>query len=161
VLLHCVHAFTAFYLGTSMRKTEGPDTFTITLPVPPSTNALYFNRKTGGRAKTNKYKAWIQQAEGVLLEHVWKGVRFGKEPVRIRVIPPFNGRRDLDNCLKAIGDVLVSSQMLSSDRMSTIQEITVEAGARDQKGCIVTIARIQARTVDGDSNPLPQPSKVL
>lgn len=66
----------------------------------------------------------------------------GTIPVRVRVRPPFNGRRDLDNTLKACGDVLVSSGMLASDRMGTIQEITAEAGAKEQTGCIVTISRI-------------------
>lgn len=123
---------------------SGPDTFTATIPVPPSTNALYANVPGKGRVKTREYKAWLQEAEAVLSKHVWEGVRFGKDPVRVRVRPPFNGRRDLDNTLKACGDVLVLSGMLASDRMSTIQEITAEAGAKDQKGCIVTISRIRA-----------------
>jgi len=120
----------------------GPDTFTAIIPVPPSTNSLYRNVEGVGRVKTNDYKKWQKDAQAVLLRHVCQGVKFGKVPVRVRVIPPFNGRRDLDNTLKAVGDVLVSSGMIASDRMTTIQEITAEAGSRGQQGCIVTISRI-------------------
>lgn len=119
----------------------GPDTFTTTIPVPPSTNHLFATYQ-GRRIKTRAYRSWIQQAEAVLLEHVWKGVRFGKEPVRVHVRPPFNGRRDLDNYCKPVGDVLVQSGILASDRMSTIQEITAVRGSKDQQGCIVTVSRL-------------------
>lgn len=121
---------------------SGPDTFTFTIPVPPSANALWRAVPGKGVLKSKQYRAWLQEAQGVLLEHAWNGIRFGKEPVRIRIVPPFNARRDIDNYGKATLDALVHANVLHSDRMTSVPHMEIEAGAKDQTGCLVTVSRI-------------------
>lgn len=121
---------------------SGPDTFTTVLPVPPSTNGLWRSVPGKGVLKSREYRKWLQEAEAVLLEDAWKGARYRNDPVRVRIVPPYNGRRDLDNYPKAILDALVQAKVLANDNMVHVEGIEVEAGAKGQFGCIVTISRI-------------------
>lgn len=52
--------------GTGSNSPAGLKARTIKLPIPPSVNAAYVNRKTGkgvGRYKTKRYKSWERQAD--------------------------------------------------------------------------------------------------
>ena len=91
-------------------------TFTVRLPVPPSTNALFvtFNNRHGiERAKTKEYKAWITAAGWALNVQRPKPM---KGHVRLDISVPLNRRRDLDNHLKAILDLLVGHSLIEDDR---------------------------------------------
>lgn len=90
--------------------------FTVKLPVPPSTNALFvtFNNGRGiERAKTKLYKAWIEAA-------AWELNTQRPQPIKGRVDleiwVPRNNRRDLDNHLKALLDLLVGHSLIEDDR---------------------------------------------
>jgi Holliday junction resolvase RusA-like endonuclease len=91
-------------------------TFTVRLPVPPSTNALFVTFKQRGgieRAKTKEYKAWIEAAGWALNVQRPQPIK-GRVTVRIAV--PKNNRRDLDNHLKAVLDLLVGHSLIEDDR---------------------------------------------
>ena len=90
--------------------------FTIRLPVPPSTNALFvtFNNRHGiERAKTKEYKAWIEAAGWALNAQRPQPI---KGRIYIKISVPRNNRRDLDNHLKAILDLLVGHSLIEDDR---------------------------------------------
>lgn len=90
--------------------------FTVRLPVPPSTNSLFVTFKQRGgieRAKTKEYKAWITAAGWALNVQRPQPVK-GRVIVNIHV--PRNNRRDLDNHLKALLDLLVGHSLIEDDR---------------------------------------------
>jgi len=91
-------------------------TFTVRLPVPPSTNALFVTFKQRGgieRAKTKTYKAWIEAAGWAINTQRPQPIK-GRVQMRIRV--PRNNRRDLDNHLKALLDLCVGHSLIEDDR---------------------------------------------
>lgn len=90
--------------------------FTVRLPVPPSTNALFVAFKQRGgieRAKTKEYKAWITAAGLMLNVQRPKPI---KGRVQLWIHVPRNNRRDLDNHLKALLDLLVGHSLIEDDR---------------------------------------------
>jgi Holliday junction resolvase RusA-like endonuclease len=90
--------------------------FTVRLPVPPSTNELFVTfRQRGGieRAKTKTYKAWIEAAGWALNVQRPQPI---KGHVSLDISVPLNRRRDLDNHLKALLDLLVGHSLIEDDR---------------------------------------------
>lgn len=110
----------------------------IILPVPPSVNELYSPNKGGGQRKSNKYKAWIDQAQRFYLmcKRETKPVR-GKYTFLMKV--PAHMRGDVDNRAKAALDFLknmgltdddrhcVDSRVVRNDYLTAVAEIEVEA----------------------------------
>lgn len=89
----------------------------LRLPIPPSVNALYFNRKYGkgrGRIKTPAYRRWLKEADGWLLiqKRGLKKVE-GRCAVEIR-IPQVRG--DANNYPKSVCDFLVSRELTDDDK---------------------------------------------
>jgi len=91
---------------------------TLTLPVAPSANNAFLNRKAGhgfGRIKSAKYRAWIRQADAY---YVLQGMgRFTPVTGHYRVkmvFPEIHG--DLDGRAKLILDWMVSRKLTSDDR---------------------------------------------
>lgn len=59
--------------------------FTVDLPLPPSVNELTVNLKGGGRAKSAKYKAWLEEARWHVMT-AWRGAgkpEWPEAPMRI------------------------------------------------------------------------------
>ena len=95
---------------------HGPITF-ITIPAPPSTNALFKNTPGRGRAKTAAYKAWIDEAG-------WKLKAQKPAAVQGRVVVVIgiereSGLSDIDNRSKALLDLLVAHKVIKDDRYVT------------------------------------------
>jgi Holliday junction resolvase RusA-like endonuclease len=91
-------------------------TFTVRIPVPPSTNALFVTfRDRGGirRAKTKEYLSWIKAA-GLML-NVQRPVPV-RGKVKLAITVARNNRRDLSNHIKAIEDLLVGMSLIDDDR---------------------------------------------
>lgn len=92
---------------------------TLRLPVPPSTNALYANRKGGrgkGRYKTQRYKQWFIDADWCYRRQ-WRDWKFH------RISGPFTAeikipktRGDADNRVKPILDFLVRRAITDDDK---------------------------------------------
>ena len=92
----------------------------ITMPLPPSANALYRNLKSGGRVKTREYKAWLNDAEYAVIM-AWRGAGkpevADKTPMVLTISAGIRNRlRDLGNVEKAIADVLVKQLPIPDDR---------------------------------------------
>ena len=86
----------------------------FTLPVPPSANALFTHRAgSRQRIKTDAYRAWITEAG-------WAIARSGAlsdqlRHVLIEIALPFDYRRDIDNAVKPIADLLVRHAIIKDD----------------------------------------------
>lgn len=93
----------------------------IKLPFPPSTNTLFANVRGKGRVKTERYKTWIAAAGWDV-----KGAEPVDGPYHLEIVlkRPDNRRRDLDNCIKAISDLLVEHGITPDD--SLCQGLTVQ-----------------------------------
>lgn len=98
----------------------------VTLPLPPSTNNLFFNLKTGGRAKTQVYKDWQRIAKSELAAAYamcgspkWHE----KQPMRLKLRVGANYTRDLSNCVKPVEDALCAFLPVPDDRYNDHVEI--------------------------------------
>lgn len=85
----------------------------IVLPVPPSTNHLFFNVKGRGRVRSTEYTNWASRAAAHLLAQR-PAVTNGNVSIVIRI--PHKTRGDLDNRIKAPLDLLVTHGVIQDDR---------------------------------------------
>ena len=88
-----------------------------TLPVPTSTNKLYNDRKIPGkgrRPKTADYRAWIEAAGKTIMAAGPRPQLAGEYLMDVS-LPPTG--LDLDNGLKALGDLLQSMGIVENDRL--------------------------------------------
>lgn len=92
------------------------------LPFPPSLNNLFRNVKHG-RVKTEGYERWIRLSQGHILEQGRKRLH-GFVSVSIALKKPDKRKRDLDNGIKALMDLLVSMQVIDDD--SLVQRISIQ-----------------------------------
>lgn len=115
--------------------TDAPAMIVLRLPVPPSVNALFYNRsvragKNGkhltGRGITTQYRAWLKAADGwyMMQKRAIKPVR---GPCEIRIKIPPNKRADPSNKIKAAEDFLVSREITGDDRNNHKISIEVDA----------------------------------
>jgi Holliday junction resolvase RusA-like endonuclease len=84
------------------------------LPAPPSTNNLFLNiGGRGGRIKSPGYRSWIKEAGWQLrLSHPTKIMN----TVAVSAALGLASRRpDVDNCLKALLDLLVTHEVIEDD----------------------------------------------
>lgn len=113
---------------------------TITLPFPPSINALY--RAVKGRSILSKaYRDWRAAAEAeVLAQRPAKMI--GPVSVTVELCPPNKLRRDLDNAgFKAVLDLLVAMGVIEGDDIRTVREIVarwIDSGP----ACRVTVRAV-------------------
>lgn len=112
----------------------------IRLPVPPSVNALYANRRGGkgyGRIKTAGYRTWLADADKWLLTQ-WRGLQpksiTGPCNVTIR-IPKVRG--DASNRTKAAEDYLVSRCITGDDKHN--RKVSIEIDERLSSYCEVEV----------------------
>ena len=83
------------------------------LPIPPSTNALWFNVANRGRVKTEEYRAWLTEAGWMLKSQRALCIRGS---VGLTVFAGLPERpRDLDNLLKPICDLLQANGIIEND----------------------------------------------
>jgi Holliday junction resolvase RusA-like endonuclease len=98
----------------------------LLLPIPPSVNALYLNRKGGrgrGRIKTPAYRLWLAEADRWFLVQK-RGLRpktTGQLTILIEL--PASIRGDVSNRIKAAEDYLVSREITGDDKNNW--EVTV------------------------------------
>lgn len=108
---------------------------TISLPLPPSVNNLFFNVAGRGRVKTDAYKVWQEVAGWTLMaSRPGPGIR---GPVSLDIICQRKDkrRRDLSNLIKATEDLLVLHGMIEDD--SKVCDLRIRWG--QVEGCVVTI----------------------
>lgn len=90
-------------------------TFTVEIPVPPSVNNAFANRKGGGRIKTRAYRAWTHEAGWTVKAKVPAADRVSG-PFRISINLPRKMAGDIDNRVKGIVDVLVAAGRIDDDQ---------------------------------------------
>lgn len=89
--------------------------FSVEIPLPPSLNNAFFNRKQGGRVKTPAYKKWCNEAGWTIRAFVPADASI-KGPFRISINLPRTMNGDIDNRVKGIVDALVVSGRIDDDR---------------------------------------------
>lgn len=99
--------------------------FECTMPTPPSVNNLFVNAPRGrGRFPSQKYKAWMRAA---IKEMALIGTPpLIDTPVHIFLEITGSSRNDLDNCAKAVIDMLVAQGVLLNDNKKVVRRITLE-----------------------------------
>lgn len=122
---------------------------TFKLPVPPSTNNLFFNLPKGGRAPTGQYKQWQKEA-GLLLQS--QKARPIKGPVRIDMKVQDAGRFDLGNIEKPVTDILVKMGVIEGDHRAIVRGISLD-WCDDVEGVQVRVTSM-ALIGGGDNQPV-------
>lgn len=85
----------------------------LTLPYPPSGNALY--RANRGRVhKSGRYVKWLRDAGYLALAQKPGGIT-GAYKLSIDAVRPDKRKRDLDNLFKATSDLLVTIGVVGDD----------------------------------------------
>lgn len=103
----------------------------FTVPIPPSTNNLFVNRdRLGGRTASPDYKRWLNDAGWILKAQKREIIAAPRGYVRVLVEAPLNRRRDLDNALKPLLDLLVKMSVIADDNLVDDLRI-VRAGTGD------------------------------
>jgi Holliday junction resolvase RusA-like endonuclease len=117
--------------------------------LPPSVNALYFNRAKGargkGRVKTDKYREWIETNGWHLKLQRIQPVP-GKAAVYIDATIP-KKERDGDNLSKGILDLCVSHQVLKGDSWKFVSCVRVKWVSRDFVGFFEDPACVRVRVI--------------
>ncbi|MCC7253180.1 RusA family crossover junction endodeoxyribonuclease [Hyphomicrobium sp.] len=85
----------------------------VALPVPPSVNRCWRNVRGVGRVRTARYRAWVDEAGWELLGQHPRAIP-GPVAITIRAGRP-QRRRDLDNVLKPLLDLLVATHVIQDD----------------------------------------------
>jgi Holliday junction resolvase RusA-like endonuclease len=87
----------------------------LSLPMPPSTNGLFANKKAGGRFKTKPYKDW-QKLAGACVKDSHR-LNLGPYSISIALKrSTVSSLSDLTNREKAVSDLLVSHGIVKDDR---------------------------------------------
>ena len=113
----------------------------LSLPIPPSVNAMYRNVPKIGRVKTSVGKEWARQAGWMARKQLG--------PVKERLIPSGDVKltilierkkrhTDLDNTLKGILDLLTQMWVYTDD--SQVAHIDIKWGSVE--GCLVKVEAI-------------------
>lgn len=125
-------------------------THVITLPWPPSLNHnIRHNR--GGHHLSERHKTFRESASGAIYHQVGLPRRpCGRCRIAIELTPPTRAKRDIDNYIKPILDVLVLTRVLGGDDTQFVQEIRVSCVDRTTKGgsCLVRIEELQPAATD-------------
>lgn len=90
----------------------------VLLPYPPSWNRLY--RIARGRMyKHRDYVNWLRTAESELVIQLGLPLPLYESPISVKVLVgrPDNRQRDLDNVLKALGDLLEDTGIVENDHL--------------------------------------------
>ena len=102
---------------------------TITLPFPPSVNALFGNRSNQQRFMSKAYKEWLKSCPTIT-----PGNGCIQEPCHVEYVLyfPDKRKRDLSNYIKAPEDYLVSQCALLDDNHEIVQSFSVKFGGIDR-----------------------------
>lgn len=103
-----------------MKTTSEPLYFT--LPLPPSQNNMFVNGRAGkGRFPSPAYKAWKNEAS--IRVYMQNKARIeGPFAVQINAVRPDRRKRDIDNLIKPLVDLIVSQGFVTDD--SEMQQVT-------------------------------------
>ena len=124
------------------------DAFTLRLPLPPSTNALFRNVRGIGRVKAVGYKRWLVAAGayGIVQKPPGGFPHFARD-FEVVILIPAKTRGDVDNRAKAAIDLCTAWQIISDDRHA--QAVTIRR-VLDMPAdeCRVTVRSVLPETVE-------------
>lgn len=122
-------------------RNYGRDEARVALPMPPSTNNMFVNVAGKGRVRSQEYKGWAKAAGWIV-----KAQRIRKFDVPVTVRIEVNNPRglgfDIDNRIKAVLDILVSTEVIVDDSAKWVRGIEIkvmDSGAE----CVVVVEAIQ------------------
>lgn len=96
----------------------------LRLPVPPSTNNLYFNRARG-RSRTKQYRDWVSMADAAFYEQEAHKLKQITGPCEVKIrLPKIRG--DISNRIKAVEDYLVSRCLTGDDKNNRAVSIRLD-----------------------------------
>lgn len=101
----------------------------LTLPYPPTVNGLWVPIARGKLVKSAAYRTWITLAGWEAKASKPDKIK-GPYKISLTVVPPDRRRRDADNILKAVSDLLVSLHIIEDD--SLCRELHVYWNAEPQ-----------------------------
>lgn len=117
------------------------DPITLNLPMPPSVNELYANRKPVvkgfGRRRTEKYERWRTEAGWSLKLQKPKPV-LGAVSIHIDLEDSDGRITDADGRLKAPIDLLVAHRVIEGDSKKFVRRVSAE-WRKDIKGARVVV----------------------
>ena len=93
--------------------------------LPPSTNNLWRHTRAQGKPvtyRTKRYMTWLQSSGWQVKEQAPERIE-GPIELSVRLERP-KRKRDLDNCLKALQDLLVEHQLIEDD--DKIMKLTIQ-----------------------------------
>lgn len=98
---------------------------TFELATPPSVNAMYANRRGGGRGRvpTRAYESWQRGELKALIAQRAKPVL---PPVNVSISLPSTMRGDADNRCKPTLDLLVKAGVIPNDNRNIVRSITID-----------------------------------
>jgi Holliday junction resolvase RusA-like endonuclease len=115
-----------------------PPDIVISLPMPPTTNNLFFNAGRNGRNRTPLYDRWIKEAGWRLASQRPPQVR-GRVSILIEVSDAESADNwDVANREKAAVDLLVTHKIIPGDQKRFVRRITMEWAAVE--GVRITIS---------------------
>jgi crossover junction endodeoxyribonuclease RusA len=117
----------------------------LSLPYPPSVNGLYANIPGKGRVKTERYKTWINAA-GWNVKAARPVKVAGPYTLEITLFQSDKRKRDIDNIIKPISDLLVEHQLVEDD--SLCQRLVVNRIPSDTQWAEVKVHSTDARIYD-------------
>tara|TARA_Y100000310_G_scaffold343675_1_gene452415 strand:- start:3205 stop:3507 length:303 start_codon:yes stop_codon:yes gene_type:complete len=100
---------------------------------------MYVNVAGVGRVKTTTCKQWEKEAQTEIMIQR-RDIPKVTDKATVHYVVPYNGRRDLDNYLKLLGDLLVSSGVLPTDNMTCLTGVAIKVGDVDRVEVTVTPA---------------------
>ena len=120
-------------------EAQGEPACRLTLPVPPSANNLFVNRRFGrGRARSPAYEVWVRTAGWTgKLQWLEQSSPRVTEGARVLIEAGVNHTRDLDNLAKPILDLLVSLGIIDDDRW--VDDLRIVRITKDAGSCRVSI----------------------
>lgn len=121
-------------------KRRDVSSVTLHLPYPPSTNRLW-QKIRGGMSKTPRYATWTVAAGQELASQRPGRVR-GYYMLSLSLSRPDKRRRDLDNAVKAISDLLVTHGVVDDDSMA--RRVMLEWLEDGVPGATVTVTSVAA-----------------
>lgn len=95
----------------------------IELPFPPSLNNCFENLPRGGRKTTQRYRDWICEALW-MLQSQKPAKHLSGVSVTIGFVAPDKRKRDVDNLLKPVLDLLVTGQVIKDDSNKYVMSVT-------------------------------------
>jgi crossover junction endodeoxyribonuclease RusA len=117
----------------------------LSLPYPVSVNAMYANAAGRGRVKTERYKTWINAAGWALVAARPVKVA-GPYTLEITLFQSDKRKRDIDNVVKPISDLLVEHQLVEDDSLCT--RLVVQRIPSDTQWAEVTVRPTDKRIYD-------------